>query len=179
MVFQSYYVIHVQTTWMCMNEVSQFLFWRCLHMQVEFCMLYLLLHTGSTTTDDTECSDDFYLDNSSGLCRPECGEWDQYTSSSHDRVVGINITFVLLTILICVATLVWSIVRHKIMWAAMNKVSMMPHYYLIPCIIIICIQTQMINLNVELLSLSYICHSWKIASSLFSVMLMGLHQYCS
>ena len=64
---------------------------------------------------DRECSDDFYLDNSSGLCRPECGEWDQYSPSTHHAVVGINITFVLITILICVATFVWSIVRHKIM----------------------------------------------------------------
>ncbi len=25
----------------------------------------------------SECSPDFYLDESSGLCRPECGEWSQ------------------------------------------------------------------------------------------------------
>ena len=68
-----------------------------------------------TTTNGRECSDDFYLDNSSGLCRPECGEWDQYRPSTGRAIVGFNITFVMLTYLICVTTFVWSIIRRKIM----------------------------------------------------------------
>jgi hypothetical protein len=75
---------------------------------------------GVSADVDRDCSDDFYLDNSSGLCRPECGEWDQYSPSTHDSVVGINVTFALLTILICVATFVWSIVRHNIMFRFPN-----------------------------------------------------------
>ena len=65
----------------------------------------------------TECSQDFFLDNSSGLCRPECGEWDQYSPATRRAVYGVNITFALLTIIVCVVAIVWSIFRHKIMWA--------------------------------------------------------------
>ena len=78
------------------------------------------------TEVDRECSDDFFLDNSSGLCRPECGEWEQYTPSTRSAVVGINITFVFITILICVATFVWSVVRHKIMWAILHYMLVAP-----------------------------------------------------
>ena len=63
----------------------------------------------------TECSQDFFLDNSSGLCRPECGEWDQYSPATRRAVYGVNITFALLTIIVCMVAIVWSIFRHKIM----------------------------------------------------------------
>ena len=62
-----------------------------------------------------KCSRDFFLDNSSGLCRPECGEWDQYSPATRRAVYGVNITFILVTIIVCVVTFVWSIFRHKIM----------------------------------------------------------------
>ena len=78
-------------------------------------VLRISLSHAVATDVDRECSKDFYLDNSSGLCRPECGEWDQYTSSTRNRVVGINTTFIIITILICVAIFVWSPFRHKIM----------------------------------------------------------------
>ena len=62
-----------------------------------------------------DCTAGFYVERSSGLCRPECGEWDQYSTATRRTVYGINITFVLLTILICVTTIIWSIFRRKIM----------------------------------------------------------------
>ena len=53
-------------------------------------------------------SQDFYLDNSTGLCRPECGKWDQYSPSTRAVVYGVNITFASLIIVVSVATLVLS-----------------------------------------------------------------------
>ena len=63
----------------------------------------------------TKCSRDFFLDNSSGLCRPECGEWDQYSPATRRAVYGVTITFALVTVTVCVVTIVWSVFRHKIM----------------------------------------------------------------
>ena len=86
------------------------------------CLKLLLLLTSIHCCDGngvsnavTECFEDFYLDNSSGVCRPECGQWDQYSPATRRAVYGINITFVLLTIVICVVTFVWSIFRHRVM----------------------------------------------------------------
>ncbi|CAI8040984.1 hypothetical protein GBAR_LOCUS22774 [Geodia barretti] len=74
----------------------------------------------NTGREAPKCSRDFFLDNSSGLCRPECGEWDQYSPATRRAVYGVNITFILVTIIVCVVTFVWSIFRRKIMFRYPN-----------------------------------------------------------
>jgi len=75
-----------------------------------------IFHKGSSLSTMITCSQDFYLDNSTGLCRPECGKWDQYSPSTRAAVYGVNITFASLVIVVSVATLVLSGFRRKLMW---------------------------------------------------------------
>ena len=74
-----------------------------------------IIHSGSSLSKMITCSQDFYLDNSTGLCRPECGKWDQYSPSTRAAVYGVNITFASLIIAVSMATLVLSGIRHKLM----------------------------------------------------------------
>ena len=39
----------------------------------------------------TICSDDFYFDNSSQLCKPECGVWTHLTPSKGRVVLGLRL----------------------------------------------------------------------------------------
>ena len=62
-----------------------------------------------------KCSEDFYLDSISGYCRPECGEWDQYSELTRGAVYGTNISLVTFTIVVCVITLALSVHKRKTM----------------------------------------------------------------
>ena len=70
---------------------------------------------GETTTVQLNCSSDFFLDKGTGLCRPDCGEWNQYSLWRERAVYGVDSSFTALAVLIDTITLVVSCVRYKIM----------------------------------------------------------------
>lgn len=39
----------------------------------------------------TECSDDFFFDNSSQVCKPECGVWTPFSPRKQKVLVGLRL----------------------------------------------------------------------------------------
>ncbi len=61
----------------------------------------------------TECSPDFYLDDSSGLCRPECGEFFQLSDQTAAWLHPLIIVTLIIQILGGVLLLVVSCINYK------------------------------------------------------------------
>ncbi len=61
----------------------------------------------------TECSQDFYLDDSSGLCRPECGEFFQFSDQTAAWLHPLIIVALVIHILGGVLLLVVSCINYK------------------------------------------------------------------
>ena len=79
----------------------------------------------------SNCSDDFYLDDNSSTCLPQCGKWT-YTSHSIDRILTIaTIAGTVLGILVSTILLVVSFILYKKMWVDNKKIC---RYYILCCI---------------------------------------------
>lgn len=75
----------------------------------------LSLGTSNGTYHNITCSEQFFLEESSELCKPECGVWTQH---SPKRATGIHyslIATVVLGILLCLAVLLLSLFQRKTM----------------------------------------------------------------
>ena len=68
-----------------------------------------------STTSGITCSANFFFENASDLCRPECGEWSQYKQTAEIAIYSINITIAVAIIAVAIATLVLSYIRRKTM----------------------------------------------------------------
>ena len=55
-------------------------------------------------TNEIECSKDFYLDAESGLCRPECGEWEEFP---HSTVLAIDVVIILQAVVFFISATVF------------------------------------------------------------------------
>jgi len=60
-----------------------------------------------------ECSDDFYFDNSSQVCKPECGVWTPFTPRKENVLVGLRIFASSLGLISSVLVLVFSCAQYK------------------------------------------------------------------
>ncbi len=65
----------------------------------------------SDTITGLTCSDNFFFDGSG--CQPECGEWEEWSSSTVKTIDGIVIVVVSLGVIASAVTLVVSCVQHK------------------------------------------------------------------
>ena len=86
----------------------------CVHVCVYVCVCVCAAVYNETLVKTT-CSEDFYLDNDTGLCRPECGKWIQYPRARKRAVYGVDSSFTALAVLIDSVTLVVSCIRYKMM----------------------------------------------------------------
>ena len=59
------------------------------------------------------CSDQFYLDESSQICKPECGVWTQHSDVRANLINGIFIAGDILGVLVSTTVLVLSCVQRK------------------------------------------------------------------
>ena len=60
-----------------------------------------------------ECSDDFYFDNSSQVCKPECGVWTHFTPRKERVMVGLRIFAPCLGLISSLLVLVLSCAQYK------------------------------------------------------------------
>ena len=60
-----------------------------------------------------ECSDDFYFDNSSQVCKPECGVWTPFTPKKENVLVGLRIFASSLGLISSILVLVFSCAQYK------------------------------------------------------------------
>ena len=59
------------------------------------------------------CSDQFYFDKRSMLCKPECGVWTQHSDTTAQTINAFLILGDVLGVLICTAVLVASFFQRK------------------------------------------------------------------
>ena len=63
--------------------------------------------------DNVTCSDQFYFDETTQLCKPECGVWSQHSDSTAEAI-GISYAFIdTLSITICMVVLLVSFYQRK------------------------------------------------------------------
>ena len=82
--------------------------------------MYLLVLTGNTTGIDSNdtgvmtvisnCSEGFYLD---GMCRPECGVWQQYPDAAITGVDAVFIFSIVVYLTSAAVVIVLSLIRYK------------------------------------------------------------------
>ncbi len=76
-------------------------------------MLLFSLGTRSnaTATTDLQCSDGFYFNDK--RCQPECGEWEEWSSSTVEFIDVIVILAASIDVIVSAVTIVTSVVQHK------------------------------------------------------------------
>ena len=62
---------------------------------------------------DIACSDEFFFDNSTQLCRPECGVWTHFTPSRGTLVAGFRLFGSLLGVISSLIVLILSCAQYK------------------------------------------------------------------
>lgn len=60
-----------------------------------------------------ECSDDFYFDNSTQVCKPECGVWTHFTPRKEKVMIGLRIFASSLGLVSSLLVVVLSCVQYK------------------------------------------------------------------
>ena len=71
---------------------------------------YTLRNNGSV---NITCSDQFYFDESSEMCKPECGVWTQHSQTFSSALHFSIMVGEILSILMCASILVLSFFQHK------------------------------------------------------------------
>lgn len=61
----------------------------------------------------TVCRDDFYYDNSSQLCKPQCGVWTHFTPSKGRVVLGLRLFAASFGLISSVLVLALSFAQYK------------------------------------------------------------------
>ncbi len=67
--------------------------------------------TATNATADINWSEDFYFDG--GVCRPECGEWEEFSSSTVNTIDALIILVEIIDVLASTAVLVLSCIEYK------------------------------------------------------------------
>ena len=76
-------------------------------------MIILLCHAAMLLSSIVNCSENFYFDDTSGICVPECGTW-VYATQSMDKILTIiHIVGTLAGISITCVIITASLFRHK------------------------------------------------------------------
>ena len=84
-----------------------------LGMQEDQTMPVIINTLRNDSDQDRTCSEGFYIDESTGLCIPECGVWEEFP---HSFVVGVDAVVILSAIVYLlsgVAVLVLSCINYK------------------------------------------------------------------
>ena len=70
-------------------------------------------NSNDNITENITCSDNFYLDEETSQCKPECGEWGLYSARAEAAVSALTVVSIAIGTIGGVVVLVVSCINHK------------------------------------------------------------------